>query len=116
MLQRALEAELPGHACNERAPEARAWRNGHRPARVQTAVGALTVLMSQVRATVEPFVSRAIPDTRRIVRTRQLEALVIGAYVRGLSDREVQSLAEEARLGSLPRSTVSEHDRAREFL
>jgi hypothetical protein len=71
--------------------------------------------MSQVRATAEPSVSRAIPHTRRVVGTRPLEALVISAYVRGLSDHEVQSLAEEARLGSLPRSTVSENDRAREL-
>jgi hypothetical protein len=40
--------------------------------------------MPQVRDTLTRFVSSVIPDTRAIVRTRPLEALVIGAYVRGL--------------------------------
>ena len=44
---------------------------------------------------------------RGIVRTRPLEALVIGAYVRGLSDRDIESLAREAGLGSISRTTVS---------
>lgn len=111
VLQRALEDEVEsflGRARYERTAEARGWRNGHRPRRVQTAEGELTVAMPQVRGTVERFVSRIIPHTRRIVRTRPLEALVIGGYVRGLSDRDIQSLAEEAGLGSLPKSTVSE--------
>ena len=64
--------------------------------------------MPQVRGTVERFVSRVISHTRRVVCTRPLEALVIGAYVRGLSERDIQSLAEAAGLGSLPKSMVSE--------
>ena len=36
-----------------------------------------------------------------------LRALIIGACVRGLSDRDVESLVEEAGLGSVPRSSVS---------
>lgn len=111
VLQRSVEDEVEaflGRARYERTSEARGWRNGHRPRRVQTAEGELTVAMPQVRGTLERFVSRVIPDTRSIVRTRPLEALMIGAYVRGLSDRDIQSLAEEAGLGPLPRSTVSE--------
>jgi transposase-like protein len=42
-----------------------------------------------------------------VVRTRALEALVIGAYVRGLSDRDLESLLAEAGLGRLSRSSVS---------
>jgi len=53
------------------------------------------------------FVSGVIPDTQAIVRTRPLEALVIGAYVRGLSDRDIESLAREAGLGSISRTAVS---------
>ncbi len=39
--------------------------------------------------------------------TVPLEALVIGAYVRGLSDRDIESLAREAGLGSISRTAVS---------
>src|SRR5438105_4456363 len=63
--------------------------------------------MPQVRNTAEHFVSRVIPDTKAVVRTRPLEALIIGSYVRGLSDRDIESLAEEAELGHVSKSTVS---------
>jgi len=63
--------------------------------------------MPQVRNTTERFVSQVIPDTRTVIRTRPLEALIIGSYVRGLSDRDVESLAEEAGLGHVSKSTVS---------
>src|SRR2546423_14841242 len=63
--------------------------------------------MPQVRNTAEHFVSQVIPDTRAVVRTRPLEALIIGGYVRGLSDRDIESLAEEAELGHVSKSTVS---------
>jgi transposase-like protein len=111
VLQRAVEDEVAtflGRARYERTDRARGWRNGQRPKRVQTAEGEITVAMPQVRGTLERFVSRVIPDSRSIIRTRPLEALVIGAYVRGLSPRDIQSLAEEAGLGPLPKSTVSE--------
>lgn len=111
VLQRAVEDEVEaflGRARYERTAETRGWRNGHRPRRVQTAEGEITVAVPQLRGTLERFVSQVIPDTRSIVRTRPLEALVIGAYVRGLSDRDIQSLAKEAGLGSLPKSTVAE--------
>ena len=52
--------------------------------------------MPQVRNSAERFVSQVIPDTRAVVRTRPLEALIIGSYVRGLSDRDIESLAEKA--------------------
>ncbi len=63
--------------------------------------------MPQVRNTAEGFVSQLIPDTKAVVRTRPLEALIIGGYVRGLSDRDIESLAEEAELGHVSKSTVS---------
>jgi putative transposase len=63
--------------------------------------------MPQVRDTLTRFVSSVIPDTRAIVRTRPLEALVIGASVRGLSDRDIESLAREAGLGTISRTAVS---------
>ena len=110
VLHRALEEEVAaflGRARYERAPEARGSRNGTRPRRIQTAEGEITLAMPQVRSSLERFVSTTIPDTRTIVRTRPLEALVIGAYVRGLSDRDIESLAAEAGLGRISRTTVS---------
>lgn len=110
VLQRAVEDELEaflGRARYERTETAAGSRNGHRPRRVQTAEGEITIAMPQVRDTLTRFVSSVIPDTRTIIRTRPLEALVIGAYVRGLSDRDIESLAREAGLGSISRTAVS---------
>jgi transposase-like protein len=42
-----------------------------------------------------------------VVRTRPLEALVIGAYVRRLSDRDIESLIQEAGPGKLSKSSAS---------
>ncbi len=110
VIQRAVEDEVAaflGRARYERTAEATGSRNGHRPRRIQTAEGELTIAMPQVRDSLTRFVSATIPDTRAIVRTRPLEALVIGAYVRGLSDRDIESLAREAGLGQISRTTVS---------
>lgn len=110
VLQRAVEDELEaflGRARYERTPEAAGSRNGTRPRRIQTAEGEIAIAMPQVRDTLTRFVSQVIPDTRAIVRTRPLEVLVIGAYVRGLSDRDIESLAREAGLGTISRTTVS---------
>ena len=110
VLQRALEDEVAAflaRARYQRTDQARGWRNGSRPKRLQTAEGEIVLQMPQLRGTIETFVCRTIPDTRKAIRTRPLEALIIGAYVRGLSDRDVESLVEEAGLGSVPRSSVS---------
>jgi putative transposase len=110
ILQRAVEDEVSaflGRAHYQRAPSARGYRNGTRPRRVHTAEGELVVQVPQVRDTVERFVCRTIPGTRTVVRTRPLEALVIGAYVRGLSDRDLESLLAEAGLGRLSKSSAS---------
>ena len=72
-----------------------------------TAEGEISSAMPQVRNTAERFVSQVIPDTKGVVRTRPLEALIIGGYVRGLSDRDIESLAEEAELCHVSKSTVS---------
>src|ERR1019366_6674421 len=91
----------------ERTPEAVGSRNGQRARRVQTAEGEITIAVPQVRDSLTRFVSSVIPDTRAIVRTPPLEALVTGAYVRGLSDRDIESLAREAGLGAISRTAVS---------
>jgi transposase-like protein len=102
----AVEAFL-GRARYERTPDAAGSRNGTRPRRVQTAEGEIVIAVPQVRGSLERFVCSTIPDTRSIIRTRPLEALVIGAWVRGLSDRDIESLAREAGLGAVSRTTVS---------
>lgn len=111
VLQRAVDEEVEAflkRARYERTSEARGWRNGQRRRRIQTAEGEISVAIPQVRGTLERFVTSVIPDTRTVVRTRPLEALIIGAYVRGLSDRDIQSLAEEAGLGAISKSAVSD--------
>lgn len=110
VLQRAVEDEVTAflaRARYERTDQARGWRNGARPKRLQTAEGEIVLQMPQLRGTVETFVCRTIPDSRKAIRTRPLEALIIGAYVRGLSDRDVESLVQEAGLGNVSRSSVS---------
>jgi transposase-like protein len=110
VIQRAVDEEVAaflGRARYERAPDATGSRNGTRPRRIQTAEGEITIAMPQVRDSLVRFVSSVIPDCRSVIRTRPLEALVIGAWVRGLSDRDIESLAREAGLGTISRSAVS---------
>ena len=110
VLQRAVEEEVTaflGRARYERTSTAMGSRNGTRPKPIQTAEGEITIAMPQVRDTAAQFVSRVIPDTKAVVRTRPLEALIIGSYVRGLSDRDIESLTLEAGLGEVSKSTVS---------
>src|SRR5438034_489207 len=111
IIQRAVEDEFDawlGRARYERRPEAPpGLRNGFRPRRVQTAEGELSVEIPQVREAAEPFVSRLFPRGTRLLRTEPLKAMVVGAFVRGLSMRDVESLCEQAGLGKLSRSTAS---------
>ncbi len=74
---------------------------------MQTAEGELSVEIPQVRGVAEPFVSKLFPHSTKPLRTRPLEAMVVGAFVRGLSMRDVESLCEEAGLGKLSKSTAS---------
>ena len=57
-----------------------------------------------------PFVSKLFPKwhCKRLLRTDPLKALVIGGFVRGLSMRDVESLCEEAGLGTT--STLDDRD------
>jgi putative transposase len=105
IIQRAVEEEFDawlGRARYERRPEAPpGLRNGFRPRRVQTAEGELRVELPQVRQAAEPFVSKLFPRGTKLLRTEPLRAMVIGAFVRGLSMRDVESLCEQAGLGKL---------------
>jgi hypothetical protein len=125
IIQRAVEDEFDawlGRARYERRPDYQrglrnfdsGLRNGYRPRRVQTAEGELKVEIPQVREAAEPFVSALFPHSTKLLRTQPLEAMVVGAFVRGLSMRDVESLCEEAgarealevdRLADLHRAT-----------
>ena len=111
IIQRAVEDEFDawlGRARYERRPDyQRGLRNGFRPRKAQTLEGELQVEIPQVREAAEPFVSRLFPRATKVLRTEPLRAMVIGAFVRGLSMRDVESLCEKAGLGKLSKSTAS---------
>src|ERR671924_447535 len=118
IIQRAVEDEFDawlGRARYERRPDHQrglrnygsGLRNGFRPRKLQTLEGELQVEIPQVREAAEPFVSRLFPRATKVLRTDPLRALVIGAFVRGLSMRDVESLCERAGLGKLSKSTAA---------
>src|SRR5438093_2864642 len=73
---------------------------------MQTGEGELEVGIPQIREAAEPFVTKLFPRGTKLLRTEPLKALVIGAFVRGLSMRDVESLCQEAGLGKLSKSTA----------
>jgi transposase-like protein len=118
IIQRAVEDEFDawlGRSRYERRPESErglqnygsGLRNGFRPRTLQTAEGELQVEIPQVRQAAETFASKLFPRTPKLLRTEPLKALVIGAFVRGLSMRDVEDLCENAGLGKLSKSTAS---------
>jgi putative transposase len=111
IIQRAVEEEFDawlGRARYERRPDgAEGMRNGFRARTLQTAEGELSVEIPQVREAAAPFVSKLFPRGTKLLRTEPLKALVIGAFVRGLSMRDVESLCEEAGLGNVSKATAA---------
>ncbi|MDP8909517.1 MAG: IS256 family transposase [Chloroflexota bacterium] len=111
IIQRAVEEEFDawlGRARYERRPEQqRGLRNGFRPRKLQTAEGELEVEIPQIRQAAEPFVSKLFPRGTKVLRSEPLRAMVIGAFVRGLSMRDVESLCDKAGLGKLSKSTAA---------
>jgi transposase-like protein len=118
IIQRAVEDEFDawlGRSRYERRTEGErglrnygdGYRNGYRPRRVQTAEGELQVEIPQVREAAATFASKLFPRTPKLLRTEPLKALLIGAFVRGLSMRDVEDLCEKAGLGKLSKSTAS---------
>jgi putative transposase len=118
IIQRAVEDEFDawlGRARYERRPAHQrglrnydsGLRNGFRPRKVQTLEGELEVEIPQVREAAEPFVSKLFPCSTKVLRTEPLRAMVIGAFVRGLSMRDIESLCEKAGLGKLSKTTAS---------
>jgi putative transposase len=117
IIQRAVEDEFDawlGRARYERRSgsalgpeEPSGLRNGFRPRKVHTLEGELEVDIPQVRSAAEPFVSKLFPCSTKVLRTEPLRAMVIGAFVRGLSMRDIEALCAEAGLGSLSKATAS---------
>jgi putative transposase len=118
IIQRAVEDEFDawlGRARYERRPAHQrglrnydsGLRNGFRARTVQTLEGELEVEIPQAREAAEPFVSKLFPCSTKVLRTEPLRAMVIGAFVRGLSMRDIESLCEKAGLGKLSKTTAS---------
>jgi putative transposase len=110
MLQVAIEAEATaflGRGHYRRGERQRVgWRNGYEPKHVQSEAGMLELAMPQLRGTDEAF-RPAVTDRLRS-RTADLESLVRGMYVRGLSTQDVSALYSDTFGGSrLSKSTVS---------
>ena len=111
VLQEVLEDEVTtwlGRGWNSRAAGDRAGqRNGYSDLSIKTTSGAVGLQRPKLRNTTETFASALLG--KGVVRSEPLEALVISAWVRGLSDRDVEALLAEA-LGpeaALSKSTAS---------
>jgi putative transposase len=112
IIQRAVEEEFDAFLGRERyqrrADALPGKRNGWRPRRLKTAEGELELEIPQLREAAEPFTSKLFPrESKRLLTTEPLKALVVGAFVRGLSTRDVEALCEEAGLGQVSASSVS---------
>jgi len=110
ILQVSIEAEATaflGRGHYRRGDRVRAgWRNGYEPKHVQSEAGVLDLAVPQLRGTDERFQSTAVE--RLGSRTPDLEALVRGMYVRGLSTQDVSALYGDTFGASrLSKSTVS---------
>jgi putative transposase len=110
MLQVAIEAEATAFLGREHyrrgARQRVGWRNGYESKHVQSEAGLLELAVPQLRGTEEPFQPQ-VPE-RLQTRTADLESLVRGMYVRGLSTQDVSALYATTFGGSrLSKSTVS---------
>lgn len=109
MLQVGLEEQVEaflGRGYYERGGGARpGYRNGYGEHTLKTEGGALALRPPKVRGTQEPFAVQLPAGVT--ATTPELRALVTRAYVRGLSDRDVEGLYAEVFGGALSRSVVS---------
>jgi transposase-like protein len=111
VLQEVLEDEVTswlGRGWNSRADGERdGQRNGYSDLTIKTTAGPVELQRPKLRKTTERFASTLLG--KGVVRSEPLEALVISAWVRGLSDRDIEALLAEA-LGpeaALSKSTAS---------
>jgi transposase-like protein len=96
MLQVAIEAEATAFLGRDNyrrgGRERIGWRNGYEPKQVQSEAGVLELAVPQLRGTEEAFQPKVAE--RLQTRTADLESLVRGMYVRGLSTQDVGGLAQ----------------------
>jgi transposase-like protein len=110
MLQVSIEeeaSEFLGRGHYRRGQRLRVgWRNGYEPKGVQTESGLLELAVPQLRATEEHFRPKLVERLGN--RSVDLEGLVCGMYVRGLSTQDVEDLyGESFEQSRLSKSTVS---------
>jgi putative transposase len=110
ILQVSIEAEATaflGRGHYRRGERTQAgWRNGYEPKGVQSEAGLIELAVPQLRGTERPFRPGGLERVQS--RTADLENLVRGMYVRGLSIQDVSALYRET-FGAhrLSKSTVS---------
>ena len=116
IIQRAVEEEFDswlGRARYERRPAARCRGNATGFPRASSPADCRGRAADRDPAgpggPAEPFVSKLFPKwhSKRLLRTDPLKAMIVGAFVRGLSMRDVESLCEQAGLGKTSRSTAA---------
>ncbi|GAA1750450.1 hypothetical protein GCM10009810_08550 [Nostocoides vanveenii] len=113
-MQAAVEAEVTEFLGRERYQRAATItdarpgsRNGYRPVTVKTTAGPVQLERPKLRGATAAFASRLFG--KHVTKTNALESLVIAAFVRGLSVRDVEATLAEA-LGdqaAISKSTVS---------
>ena len=77
----------------EESNENSGYRNGYRPARMDTAEGRVKLQVPQVRESVEPYRSRLVDFLRG--NSDVLERLAVEMYTRGLSTRDIEDAFRE---------------------
>jgi putative transposase len=107
LCQQIMEAEVSaqvGAGLGERAPQERATqRNGYRPRRWDTRAGSLELFIPKLRAG-SYFPSFLEPRTRS---EQALVAVVMEAYVNGVSTRKVERVVEQLGVAGMSKSQVS---------
>jgi transposase-like protein len=106
LAQLVMEAEVSGQigaGPYERSPERTAYRNGYRTRRWDTRVGTIELKIPKVTAGVY-FPSLLEPRRRA---EKALHAVVVEAYVKGVSTRKVDDLVRALGIDGISRSEVS---------
>ena len=97
--QEMLEQEVTdylGRGHSERREESNensGYRNGYRPARMDTAEGRVKLQVPQVKESAEPYRSRLVDFLRG--NSDVLERLAVEMYTRGLSTRDIEDTFRE---------------------
>jgi len=102
-----MEAEISadiGAARGEVSPDRLAHRNGYRPRRWETRVGELELLIPRKRTGEAYFPSFLEPRRRS---EQAIVAVVMEAYVNGVSTRKVDRLVEQLGIGGMTKDRVS---------